>query len=246
MSMGEVALEARDYADILVGAEGMEPAFGWPYRRLIAKAKERGRGVNTRLPRTSPARSSRSTSRTITTSTAPPDDRRISAAIDLRKLDDLVTSFQALVKKLIGLKEEATTSCCWRTGTRRRTSSTNTLISGTCVNENHRTVAGVSSTECKAVDPSRHRACVIKSGCSGFAYQHSHGLSIYFPWAFVSPDYRNLQFAQVTGWYDFLEKHIKETQREPRLVAEVRGAVAELADAPSGAPGRPAGNDSPH
>ena len=59
-------------------------------------------------------------------------------------------------------------------------------------------------------------ACVIKSGCSGFAYQHSHGLSIYFPWAFVSPDYRNLQFAQVTGWYDFLEKHIKLTQREPR------------------------------
>ena len=78
MSMGEVALEARDYADILVGAEGMEPAFGWPYRRLIAKAKERARGRKvTRLPRTSRARSSRSTSRTITTSTAPPGDRRI-------------------------------------------------------------------------------------------------------------------------------------------------------------------------
>ena len=42
-------------------------------------------------------------------------------------------------------------------------------------------------------------ACVIRSGCSGFAYQHSHGLSIYFPWAFVSPDYRNLQFAQAHG-----------------------------------------------
>ena len=42
MSMGEVAVEVRQYADILVGAEGLEPAFGWPYRRLIAKAKERG------------------------------------------------------------------------------------------------------------------------------------------------------------------------------------------------------------
>ena len=41
MSMGEVALQIRDFADILVGAEGMEPAFGWPYARLIARAKER-------------------------------------------------------------------------------------------------------------------------------------------------------------------------------------------------------------
>ena len=56
------------------------------------------------------------------------------AAIDLRKLDDVVTSFQALVTRLKGLdKPGATTSCCSRIGTRRRTSSTNTLISRTCV-----------------------------------------------------------------------------------------------------------------
>ena len=41
MSMGEVAYEVREFAEILVGAEGMEPAFGWPYRRLLAKAKDR-------------------------------------------------------------------------------------------------------------------------------------------------------------------------------------------------------------
>ena len=87
------------------------------------------------------------------------------------------------------------------------------------------------STECKAVINALE-ACVIKSGCSGFAYQHSHGLSIYFPWAFVSPDYRNLQFAQVTGWYDFLEKHIKLTQREPRYGGiQIPRSVAELPSA---------------
>ena len=41
MSMGEVALEIREFADIVVSAEGMEPAFGWPYRRIFAKAKRR-------------------------------------------------------------------------------------------------------------------------------------------------------------------------------------------------------------
>ena len=41
MSMGEVAYQVRNSAHILVGAEGLEPAFGWPYRRLLANAKAR-------------------------------------------------------------------------------------------------------------------------------------------------------------------------------------------------------------
>ena len=41
MSMGEVALEVRDFATTLVAAEGMEPEFGWPYRRILLKSMER-------------------------------------------------------------------------------------------------------------------------------------------------------------------------------------------------------------
>src|SRR5215207_9578467 len=33
MSMGEVAYEIRKYIDVVVGAEGEEPGFGWPFRR---------------------------------------------------------------------------------------------------------------------------------------------------------------------------------------------------------------------
>ena len=135
MSMGEVALEVRDYADILVGAEGMEPAFGWPYRRLIAKAKERARG---RKGHPTPENLAREIVEEYVTHYHD-FDRTAGrsadlAAIDLRKLDDVVTSFKALVTKTQrARKERATTSCCLRTGTRRPTSSTNTLISRTCV-----------------------------------------------------------------------------------------------------------------
>ena len=135
MSMGEVALEVRDYADILVGAEGMEPAFGWPYRRLIAKAKGRAR-KETGHP--TPENLAREIVEEYVTHYHD-FDRTAGrsadlAAIDLRKLDDVVTSFQALVTRLMRAGQEAaTTSCCSRTGIRRRTSSTNTLISRTCV-----------------------------------------------------------------------------------------------------------------
>ena len=58
---------------------------------------------------------------------------------------------------------------------------------------------------------------VIKSGCSGFAYQRSYGLSVYFPWSVVCPDYRTLDFAKSSGWGTFLEKVVRETRRPPRF-----------------------------
>ena len=66
---------------------------------------------------------------------------------------------------------------------------------------------------------------MIKSGCSGFACQYSYGLSIYFPWALVSPEYVNLSFAKDlaeggTGWLEFLDTHIIATRRDPRYPPE--------------------------
>ena len=39
MSMGEVGYEIRDSVNIMIGAEGLEPALGWPYGRILADAK---------------------------------------------------------------------------------------------------------------------------------------------------------------------------------------------------------------
>lgn len=57
--------------------------------------------------------------------------------------------------------------------------------------------------------------CVLKSCYSGAAYQHSHGLSIYFPWAEVSHEYKNLRFARKTGWYGFLKFYVEHSRRRP-------------------------------
>ena len=72
-------------------------------------------------------------------------------------------------------------------------------------------------------DESTERS-VIRSGCCGFAHQHSYGLSIYFPWSNVSRGLRNLTstVAQLggergQGWLKFLKQHVAETRREPRF-----------------------------
>jgi hypothetical protein len=62
-------------------------------------------------------------------------------------------------------------------------------------------------------------AAVVSSGTTGAELQHSHGLSIYFPWSFRDffPEYRNLRFAEKTGWAKFLEVYLRATQRMRRF-----------------------------
>jgi hypothetical protein len=72
---------------------------------------------------------------------------------------------------------------------------------------------------CRAVKESLaspSEGMVMKSIYSGPSYQHSHGLSLYFPWSEVSPRYADSAFARATGWVDFLEEYVKATRREMR------------------------------
>ena len=59
---------------------------------------------------------------------------------------------------------------------------------------------------------------VLDTDFSGPDFQHSHGLSVYFPWSRCSyaEEYRQTAFAQRTGWGDFLEDYFRGTQRKPR------------------------------
>ena len=67
---------------------------------------------------------------------------------------------------------------------------------------------------------------IIRSGCSGFAYQHSYGISLYFPWSVVSPDYRKTKFARRTSWDKFLDLYVRKTAREDRFKDDGRRSEA--------------------
>lgn len=60
---------------------------------------------------------------------------------------------------------------------------------------------------------------LVKQSCyMGVIFQYSFGVSIYFPWAEVAPDYskEELKFIEKSGWRGFLEEYVKETRRRPR------------------------------
>ena len=44
MAMGEIAYEIHSQVGILIGAEGAEAEFGWPYRRILAAARKYRKG----------------------------------------------------------------------------------------------------------------------------------------------------------------------------------------------------------
>ena len=239
MSMGEIAYEIRQHVDIMVGAEGLEPQFGWPYRRILVAAKDhrgtRNRPMAPRELATAIVKEyvkyysdyDRTAGRSIDL-----------AAIDVRKISALKDTFRGLVSALhdrdlqgrgrqddealvreirydparrpsariaLGARKARNKldstgspmkSCSWPTGTPRRTSPINSSTSRTSASRSRSSFRREGQRSQNQVHGC-HRAlwaCIITSGCSGFACQYSYGLSVYFPWGCVSPDYDNLAF----------------------------------------------------
>lgn len=71
---------------------------------------------------------------------------------------------------------------------------------------------------CERIRGAIERA-VIRSGTTGAEFQHSHGLSVYFPWSSADyfPEYRGTSFAEDTGWAKFLEIYLGATMRMRRF-----------------------------
>jgi hypothetical protein len=69
---------------------------------------------------------------------------------------------------------------------------------------------------------------VVQSCFMGVTYQFSFGVSIYFPWAEVAPDYNKEELAFITasGWREFLEQYVLATRRKPRGWSPVSTDVA--------------------
>jgi Clostripain family len=87
-----------------------------------------------------------------------------------------------------------------------------------------------------AIQDDTSKRVVLKSCHSGPAFQHSHGLSVFFPW-FEEREaldmYEKLGFASDTGWARFLRKYLQVTRRERRNQDAHMGEVPVRIDPPS-------------
>lgn len=76
---------------------------------------------------------------------------------------------------------------------------------------------------CKLVKKGVEAIVGDRTGFAGAEFQHSHGLSVYFPW-FSSPfdgdalqNYSRLSFVRASRWSTFLKRYVNKTQRPVRL-----------------------------
>jgi hypothetical protein len=74
---------------------------------------------------------------------------------------------------------------------------------------------------CDAINKKIESVVLLSCHC-GAKFQHSHGLSIYFPWTASRyvPEYGKLQFAEDTGWAEFLQVYLLATLRLRRCQAK--------------------------
>ena len=190
MAMGEVAYELRDDVDILVAAEGLEPAFGWPYDRILQAAESEGRRPVVRTCRQENWRSISSTSTSMLLGLRPErgdcsrsgGDRPLEAEDRGHASEGVVPAFKALVHSLKGVL--ATDNTTARTLPRGPTTSSPARplvradVQGGSVRGSEGSVRAaqdllpdraLTCTQGRDVDPALEE-CVIRSGCSGFAH----------------------------------------------------------------------------
>lgn len=70
----------------------------------------------------------------------------------------------------------------------------------------------------KQVIAKSHNRLILRSCFTGAAFEYSHGVSLYFPWARYdfAPSYEKLAFGKDSAWPKFLEVYLRATQRPPR------------------------------
>jgi hypothetical protein len=230
MSMAEVGYELKDLTHFMVGAEGFEPNSGWPYQRILEELEKNSAITPAALASTIVEKyidyysdftvAGRSTDQ---------------AACNLDNHQILFDCITQLAAILSGKLDEpavmdAVILAHWRAQSYKFEEYVdlwdfcNLLVEADV--DRGVTVAcrnvrdAICSGPCEDESSSSY---VLKSCYSGPMYQHSHGLSIYFPWVLNSQDLHEYQtrlfFSQDTLWGEFIEKYVNVTRRAERCAA---------------------------
>jgi hypothetical protein len=240
MSMAEVAFAVRDFVRFMVGSEGFEPNTGWPYGdvvQLIGQQRQDPRAVAAGI---------------VDTHLAFYDDYTIGdlsvdlSAMDLSKIGRLATAVgsESSTKKnglahalIAGLQSnnaavrDAVVMAHWEAQGYKDEQYVDLWDFCDCLAKRLAAVPGTAAIkrDCRTVQQAiasnnPANSLVFGSGFRGAAFQHSHGASVFFPWADLKDaagtsdldHYATLEFAEKTAWNDFIAVYFTRTIRKPR------------------------------
>ncbi len=238
MSMAEVAHELAGRAHLLIGAEGFELSTGWPYHRILEAlnaASQKGADAVT-LAHELVGKYVRYYSDYAVGGVSVDQ-----AVCDLKQSPYLIEAVKGLQKALtegitqkVILKKEAILNAVllahwhaqsyhaeryidlWDFCDQLQKSCRDKAIRDAC--KKVKTI--IDGDARQQISP-----FVLHSCYSGAAFQHSHGVSIYFPWAADTQKveefdelvvYKELKFHEATHWGDFITEYLKASRRPVR------------------------------
>jgi len=250
MSMTEVAYEVRS-VKYLVGAEGFEPDNGWPYSRILerlndlAKARKDSLKVNAEaVDLLDPKSVAEIIVQTYADNYMDYTDADISTDLAALDLGDPIDHVKEKLKRLSAvLKREIKSDDArdvillahWESQGYKDEQYTdlwdfcNRLIARSGKLPGKQAIQAACKAVRDAIRNENKEPCLVLRSCyTGAAFQHSHGVSVFFPWSRIVDargtedlaHYANLQFVKETGWGDFLEAYLDRTQRRVRSGAE--------------------------
>jgi hypothetical protein len=239
MSMGEICYELRGSVETIVGCESFSPSSGWPFREIL----ERLRDIQAAASKKPVTRKfAEAIVEEYTTYYANYWLGGLSVAqsamniLEVEKFKEDVDAFaDALVQELEREESrkaarsagkapaypfrDALVLAHWEAQSYNGERFADLFDFCDCLEKRSQRAPIV--TACRRIKKSIE-SFVLKSCYNGAAYQHSHGVSLYFPWSQVGNSYMNLDFVRsgvdgvMQGWGKFLEAYTAKTRRAPR------------------------------
>lgn len=230
MSMAEVAYELKEKVDYLIGSEGFELSTGWPYHHLMNEINEASSNnveanINTFEARTLAIKLVERYIKYYLDY----DIAAVSvdqALLDLSKSGGLANGVRNLADALLGaIGKDRILDVVILAHWRAQSYNADQYVDlwDFCSQLAQYRTGGEIQTACLELQRLIEEDFVVKHGYSGAAFQHSHGVSIYFPWAadcqFIEDfkdlnNYNRLEFAKVTRWGEFIREYLCRSRRE--------------------------------
>lgn len=217
MSMCEVCWDLRGAVRFLVASEGPTPQYGWPYHRIL----ELFRDADVLAPKELSSAIVAKYLRYRADFDLAGQSVDLSAC-DIDEIEQLADAVTRL-RRAMGARLEdprfrdALLLSHWKVQSYKSEEYVDLwdfcdLLRKQCRDQAVRSAC----RQVKDAISNPEHGVVKKAIFNGPAYQHSHGLSIYFPWSALSPRYESFGFAKTTDWQTFLTKYVTATRREMR------------------------------
>lgn len=227
MSMAEVLYELRGSIDYIVGSEGYGRNAGWPYRDILSELNHETDMPPEKLARIIVEKYIKFYKNYVYAGVSVDQ-----SALKVKEFENIKNAVRRLVQVIKPRLsndnfKKALILAHWET--QSYGGEVFVDISDFCKRLRYFYDESLVQIACRNVE-SAVRRCCLKSCTSGAAFQYSYGISMYFPWNYVAPHYRNIDFSKDSEWLSFLQQYVIKTRRRPRTKDIVRADKAGVRD----------------